>query len=180
MRTIDHRTKVGRRTFLRSTAAAVPAAAVLATGGAFTADAWAESTALSPHAMATLTRMARDTYPHDHLADVFYVTAVGPWDGKAAADPATKALIEEGVARLDAEAKDRHGSTYILVAWEDDRTAILRAIEKSAFFQKVRGDLVVSLYNQKAVWPKFGYEGSSAEHGGYIHRGFDDIDWLQS
>ena len=39
-------------------------------------------------------------------------------------------------------------------------------------------DLVVSLYNQKELWPKFGYEGSSAEHGGYIKRGFADIDWL--
>jgi len=45
-------------------------------------------------------------------------------------------------------------------------------------FQKIRGDLVVSLYNQKELWPKFGYEGSSAEHGGYIKRGFADIDWL--
>ena len=40
------------------------------------------------------------------------------------------------------------------------------------------GDLIVSLYNQKELWPKFGYEGSSAEHGGYIKRGFADIDWL--
>ena len=52
------------------------------------------------------------------------------------------------------------------------------ASSTTAFFQKVRGDLVVSLYNQKEVWPKFGYEGSSAEHGGYIKRGFADIDWL--
>ena len=52
------------------------------------------------------------------------------------------------------------------------------SIEQTAFFQKVRGDLVVSLYNQKELWPKFGYEGSSAEHGGYIKRGFADIDWL--
>jgi len=28
------------------------------------------------------------------------------------------------------------------------------------------------------VWPKFGYEGSSSERGGYINRGFDDINWL--
>ena len=32
--------------------------------------------------------------------------------------------------------------------------------------------------NQKALWPKFGYEGSSFEHGGYLHRGFNDLDWL--
>ena len=37
---------------------------------------------------------------------------------------------------------------------------------------------VASLYNNPEVWPKFGYEGSSAEHGGYINRGFSDIDWL--
>ena len=52
--------------------------------------------------------------------------------------------------------------------------------EIGAFFKTLRSDLVVSLYNQPAIWPKFGYEGSSAEHGGYIARGFDDIDWLQS
>ena len=52
------------------------------------------------------------------------------------------------------------------------------SIEPTPFFQKVRGDLIVSLYNQKELWPKFGYEGSSAEHGGYIKRGFADIDWL--
>jgi hypothetical protein len=112
MREVDRRTKVTRRVFLRSTATAVPAAAVLASGGVFTANAWADATALSPHVMATITRMARDTYPHDRLADVYYVTAVAPWDGKAAADPAVKALLEEGVSRLDAEAlrHDRPGS----------------------------------------------------------------------
>ena len=58
------------------------------------------------------------------------------------------------------------------------RGAAARRSSKADFFQKVRGDLVVSLYNQKELWPKFGYEGSSAEHGGYIKRGFADIDWL--
>jgi hypothetical protein len=37
---------------------------------------------------------------------------------------------------------------------------------------------VVSLYNQKDLWTKFGYEGSSADKGGYINRGFNDIDWV--
>ena len=59
-----------------------------------------------------------------------------------------------------------------------DRVAFLRGIEQTDFFQKIRGDLIVSLYNQKELWPKFGYEGSSAEHGGYINRGFADINWL--
>jgi hypothetical protein len=53
-----------------------------------------------------------------------------------------------------------------------------RGIEETEFFKKLRSDLVVSLYNQKDLWPKFGYEGASAEKGGYLHRGFDDISWL--
>ena len=63
-------------------------------------------------------------------------------------------------------------------AGKADRVELLQGIEQSEFFQKIRGDLIVSLYNQKELWPKFGYEGSSAEHGGYIKRGFADIDWL--
>ena len=55
---------------------------------------------------------------------------------------------------------------------------ILQALERTPFFARLRGDLVVSFYNQPELWPKFGYEGSSAEHGGYIARGFADIDWL--
>ncbi|HDL17353.1 MAG TPA: Twin-arginine translocation pathway signal, partial [Rhizobiales bacterium] len=44
--------------------------------------------------------------------------------------------------------------------------------------QKIRGGLVTGLYNRKDVWAKLGYEGESASKGGYIDRGFDDIDWL--
>ena len=28
------------------------------------------------------------------------------------------------------------------------------------------------------VWSLLGYEGPSFEHGGYLRRGFDDLDWL--
>jgi hypothetical protein len=37
---------------------------------------------------------------------------------------------------------------------------------------------VSGLYSQPDVWPYFGYEGPSNDKGGYLHRGFDDIDWL--
>jgi len=51
-------------------------------------------------------------------------------------------------------------------------------MEKNPFFQRVRGALVGGLYGNPDVWPLFGYEGESASKGGYINRGFDDIDWL--
>jgi hypothetical protein len=180
MRIIDRRTQVGRRLFLKGSAAAVPAAAIAGAGISPTAAWAADAKALSPHAMATLVRMSRDIFPHDHIADSFYVAAVQPWDDKAAGNAEFKAMMEEGVKRLDADARDTMKSTYLAVAWEADRVKLLQGIEHTPFFKKTHSDLVVSLYNQPAIWPKFGYEGSSAEHGGYIHRGFDDIDWLPS
>ena len=186
MREIDKRTPVSRRVLLRSGAAAVPAAALA--GGGFVAAAsisadaaWAQAAShLTPHTMASLVRMARDIYPHDHLADVYYVNAVKPYDAQAGGDAALRAMLEEGVARLDADSQNTHGVTYVSLPWEEQRVVVLRANEDTPFFKKVRSDLIVTLYNQKAVWPKFGYEGSSADKGGYIHRGFNDIDWLSS
>lgn len=142
-------------------------------------DAWAmELKALSPATMAALIQMARDIYPHDRVADRFYAAAVKGHDEKAAGDAAHKALIEDGIADLDARAQAAGLGSYLGAGWEADRVALLRQIETSGFFQAVRGGLVTGLYNQKEVWPIFGYEGESYSQGGYVDRGFNDIDWL--
>ena len=142
-------------------------------------EAWGlEAAALKPETMLTLVKMARDTYPHDRLADRFYALAVKDYDGKAAKDGKVKTMLEDGVAGLNAAAKKAHGVSYAAVGWEIDRVKLLTAIEKSAFFQTIRGGLVTGLYNQKALWPMFGYEGESASKGGYVNRGFNDIAWL--
>jgi hypothetical protein len=180
MRQVDRRTKVSRRVFLRGSATAVPAAAVAAAGMSIGPQAaWAQDAKnLTPHTMATLVRMARDIYPHDRLADVYYITAVAGYDAKAGQDAAFRKMVETGVAQLDAAAQQHHKNPYLMVAWETDRVALLQGAQQGALFQKLRGDLLVTLYNNKEVWPKFGYEGASADKGGYINRGFDDIDWL--
>ena len=179
MREVDRRSKYNRRVFLQGAASTVPAVAVATSTGLGITDAWAEdATTLTPATLKTMVKVARDIYPHDFLVDSYYITAVKPWDDKAAKDPTVKDMINSGVSRLDQDARDRHGVPYAEVPWEADRVVLLQGIEQSDFFKKVRGDLVVSLYNQKELWPKFGYEGSSAEYGGYIHRGFADIDWL--
>jgi len=61
---------------------------------------------------------------------------------------------------------------------EGNRLKVLKAREDSAFFQKVRGTTVTTLYNNPLVWRHFGYEGPSFEFGGYLERGFDDVSWL--
>ncbi len=174
MRVVDRRSKVTRRIVLRGGAMAVPG---LAAGLAIVPGAaWAQAARnLAPATLTTLARAARDIYPHDHIADAYYITAVSGYDSGT---PEIRHLVTEGCTLLDAEAQKRHGTPYLLVANETDRVAILTAIEETAFFGKLRSDLVVSLYNQKPLWAKFGYEGSSADKGGYINRGFNDIDWV--
>lgn len=138
--------------------------------------AWGlETKGLKPETMATLIQVARDIYPHDHVPDRFYAIAVKSHDEQAAKDPAHKDLIEKGIAELDSMAGE---GGYAAVGWEDDRVALLHKVEATPFFQAVRGGLVVGLYNQKDLWPLFGYEGESYSKGGYIERGFDDIEWL--
>jgi len=178
MRETDKRTQVRRREFLRGAATAPPAAALAA--AAISPDAaWAtDARNLRPQTIATLVKAARDIFPHDGFPDRFYIAAIVPYDDRAGTDAALKALLEEGAASLDTHARRRFGRDYLRVGMEDQRVEILKAVEGDAFFRKLRGDLVVSLYNQKAVWTKLGYEGSSWEHGGYLERGFDDINWL--
>ncbi|CDX14565.1 MULTISPECIES: twin-arginine translocation pathway signal [unclassified Mesorhizobium] len=138
--------------------------------------AWGlETSALKPETMATLIQVARDIYPHDQVPDKYYAIAVKGHDETAAKDPAHKELIEKGIAELDKKAGK---GGYRGLGWEEQRVALLTGIEKTPFFQAVRGGLVVSLYNQKEVWPIFGYEGESYSKGGYIARGFNDIEWL--
>ena len=158
-------------------ARSIAAGAGLVVGSGFVANnsaAWAmEVEHLAPETMATLIQMARDIYPHDHVADEYYAIAVKGYDTAESAG-----AIEDGIAGLNAAAVAAGFASYLETGWERDRVDILRGMEDSDFFQKIRGGLVTGLYNQKAVWPLFGYEGESFSQGGYIDRGFDDITWL--
>jgi hypothetical protein len=156
---------------------AVAAGALTVTGVGFIAApnaAWAlEVTVITPAQMATLLQMARDIYPHDQVPDQFYAVAVKGYDAED-----KKGLVATGVDDLNAAAKAQGHVDYISIGWEEERVKVLQAIESSVFFQTVRSGLVTGLYNQKEVWPIFGYEGESFSQGGYIDRGFDDINWL--
>lgn len=169
---------VDRRNFIAGMAGAT---ALFVSGSAIIhpVEAWGlEAAAIKPETLLSLVKMARDIYPHDRLADKYYALAVKGYDAKAGKDEKVKAMIEDGVAALDAAAKKAHGVNYAAVGWEAQRVKLLEAIETSAFFQTIRGGLVTGLYNQKEIWGLFGYEGESASKGGYINRGFGDITWL--
>jgi len=177
MRLIDKAPKLSRRDFLTTTGVA----AIVISGSAVINpnEAWGlEVKNLKPETMRTLIQMARDIYPHDRFGDHIYAAAMKGHDDAAGKDGATKSLLEDGVAALDKAAKAKHGVGYAHVGWEKDRVALLSQIETGPFFQKIRGGLITGLYNRPDVWNKLGYEGESASKGGYINRGFNDINWL--
>jgi hypothetical protein len=175
MRLIDKRVKLTRRTILKTgAAAAVAAPAAIATGSAIAAT----PVAVSTEEFNTLVKMARDIYPHDRLGNAIYAKVIEGLDAAAKDDAAAAQLLKDGVAALDNAAIGMKHASYAAIAAEDERAEILKSMEQTPFFQKIRGSLVTGIYNNQEVWPVFGYEGESASQGGYINRGFADIDWL--
>ena len=178
MKLIESEARVSRRSFLQRSALGVAAAIAVTPAGYLlnASEAWAlDVKGLKPETMKTLILIARDIYPHDRIADKYYAVAMKSYDDGAAKDAAQKAAIEGFVAALDNAAGP---GGYLGVGWESQRVALLRARESDPMFQAIRGGLVVSLYNNPDVWPIFGYEGESYSKGGYLERGFNDIDWL--
>ena len=119
---------------------------------------------LSEHALETTLRVARVMFPHDMLPDIAYAKVV------KALEPEAETVMQ-GVAALD------EGTPFVELD-EDARLAAITAIEGSDYFELVKATAVVELYDNPLVWKAFGYEGPSVHLGGYIDRGFDDLDWL--
>lgn len=121
---------------------------------------------------AVLLRLVRDIFPHDALKDEPYLAVVEQL-ASAAADPDFLQLLREGMSALDGAGEG---------AWinrsEVDRVAVLKEMEATPFFITVRVSTLFGLYGNPAIWSTFGYEGASYEQGGYLFRGFDDLDWL--
>ncbi len=127
---------------------------------------------LLPQLPAGLLRMGRDIYPHDRLGDAPYAKALLELLDKQ------PQLVRDGLQALQTSARSRHARPFEEIASEDDRVALLREIETTPFFRETRSALMFGLYDNKTLFPLFGYEGSSVEKGGYLARGFNDLDWL--
>ena len=167
--------KFSRRGFLRGGAATIAAVAV---SGAKTIAAAAEPAGLTGDESRALLKMTRDLFPHDRLDDSFYAKAIAPLQEEAAKSADVRKLLAEGVAQLNAATMASAGKPYADVPDEVMRVTTIQKIEGGAFFTKVYTGTMTPLYNQPELWAKFGYEGPSSALGGYLHRGFDDIDWL--
>lgn len=157
-------------------ALAVAGAAAFASGVTVVvgAEEWtAGLKTLNAHQGQTLLAMSRQMFPHPQLDDSYYIKAVQDLDAEAATKTDTAKLLSEGVTRLDA-AKD----AKFVALRPPEQIAVLRQVDRTDFFTKVRNSELVSLYNNHDVWKKLGYPGASYPIGGYLHHGFNDLKWL--
>ena len=99
------------------------------------------------------------------------------WQGQCAACGAWNSLSEFVTDRARPGAEDRVGGDWMAAPVPAQMDA-LRELEGGPTFFYLRNRTIESLYRNPVVWQLVGYEGSSIEYGGYIDRGFDDIDWL--
>jgi hypothetical protein len=127
----------------------------------------------SDRAHRVLVRLLRVAYPHERFPDGPYERTAAAIEEAAGANAADDRALTQGLAGLDRAA----GGNFLGV---DDATAeaLLRDRADEYFFRRIRSTAVVALYDNAEVWGLLGYEGASFDQGGYLHRGFDDLDWL--
>jgi hypothetical protein len=121
--------------------------------------------------LATIGAAARTMYPHDALPDDVYARVGDKLAEAAKEDPGAAQTIEEGVSALN-------GGRSFPELGADEQLEAVKGIEGSDFFELVRSTAIVEVYSDQRTWQAFGYEGPSFHKGGYIDRGFDDLDWL--
>jgi hypothetical protein len=116
----------------------------------------------------TLASVAYDIMPYDNVRPELYVRAA---QAMLAGD---RALAEDGLARLKAATGGKR--------WKDldeaEQISALASVQGSDVFTYMRSTTINTLFVDPDVWGMVGYGGSAVEHGGYINRGFDEIDWL--
>jgi hypothetical protein len=127
----------------------------------------------SDRARRVLVRLLRVAYPHERFPDGPYEHTAAAIEDAARANAADDRALTSGLAGLDRAA----GGDFLGL---DDAAAeaLLRDRADEYFFRRIRSTAVVALYDQAEVWDLLGYEGPSFDQGGYLHRGFDDLDWL--
>jgi Gluconate 2-dehydrogenase subunit 3 len=129
--------------------------------------------ALEQHVAATVAALARTLYPHVALPDSVYARVPAKIDEAAREDAAQAQTVNDGVADLDGR-----GEQPFVERSAEQQLADAKAIEGSDFFELVRSTAVVEIYSDPSTWKLLGYEGPSFAQGGYLKRGFNDLDWL--
>ena len=128
---------------------------------------------LPDDAQERLVRVVKAAFPHKAFPDGPYERTAAHIIVTAAASPYQTAQLGQGLVSLDS-LRDRPFADLDAA----EQLAVLEQVQNTPFFQLVRSTTVVFMYSDREVWTVLGYEGESSHLGGYVDRGFDDLDWL--
>jgi hypothetical protein len=124
-------------------------------------------------AVRALTDMVRAMFPHASFPDGPYERCAQTILDSAQEDLRFRTQLDQGLRDLDAV-----GGAPFAKLDEAAQLELLRGISGTEFFEGVRSRVITSLYDDREVWALLGYEGPSYAQGGYVERGFADLDWL--
>jgi hypothetical protein len=128
---------------------------------------------VQPVQRTLLTRMVRVMFPHERFPDGPYERTADAILDAAGQDVRLRTQLDQGLRDLDVIG----GAPFAQLS-DEQALAALRGMSTSEFFEGVRAKTILTLYNDPEVWELLGWEGESYSKGGYLDRGFDDLDWL--
>jgi hypothetical protein len=129
--------------------------------------------ALTDEAKRTLTRVIRVAFPHPQIPDGPYLRMTDKIVSEAEGSTWFRMALTQGLLTLNSL------SDKPFVELSDEAALnVLKRVADLEFFGFIRRTTVLHLYDDHEVWEALGYEGESFSRGGYLHRGFDDLDWL--
>jgi hypothetical protein len=135
---------------------------------------WANAlTAITAPEAAILLAVVQTLYPHDQLNPLVYRRVIAQFDRVAAQRPDAAKTLATFCADLNQDSVLAFSELS-----ESYRTQALKRLEPTPGFFFVQRLAIRYLYDDVEVWAAFGYEGASVHLGGYVKRGFDDLDWL--
>ncbi|MBF8269992.1 MAG: Gluconate 2-dehydrogenase subunit 3 [Gammaproteobacteria bacterium] len=122
-------------------------------------------------ALATL---VHDLFPHEAIAAEVYTGIARMIIAQEQGAAGDLMLLQTGLRQLNEQAGGQEWRSL-------DASQRLQALNKIAdteFFKTVLPRSRALLYLRPEIWQLVGYGGNALQQGGYLTRGFDDIDWL--
>lgn len=164
-----------RREFLTGSAVLT---GVIAEGSALAlltpSKTWAaEMTILNEAEAKFLLRLTQVIFPHRNMPEAINAIAVKDLDNAAKSNGGLVKDIRDGIDALNKAA----GGDFMKAA-PAEQLKVVKANTALPLFQRVRGQCITSLYDNRLAYLHFGYQGEAFDQGGYITRGFNDLKWL--
>ncbi len=111
--------------------------------------------------------------PIPGLVNSVYDAIVAQWQRAASTDT----TLGETLRQVAVSVRQRFGNE-IPGADSAEFASFLATVEHTAFGAELLSALTLATVTRPEVWEIAGYEGESFTRGGYLLRGFNDLDWL--